>query len=123
MRIVLEKYEFEDSMKEQASRMIENNRHNSLTTCYYLTLKRFIRSGGKSIADITRYNPSKIEQIIQEELAKHQQAAGGPSDLAKPLSLVKDAQPQVASQDVLGSDQPGIVVQVQGKKGIAKGKQ
>jgi len=43
-----------------ARHQIESNRHNSLTTTYYLTLKRFIRQGGKSIADITKYNPVKI---------------------------------------------------------------
>ncbi len=36
------------------------NRHNGLTTTYYLTLKRFIRQGGKSIADITKYNAEKV---------------------------------------------------------------
>jgi hypothetical protein len=39
---------------------ISQNRHNSLTTTYYLTLKRFVRQGGKSIADITKYNNEKI---------------------------------------------------------------
>jgi hypothetical protein len=37
-----------------------NNRHNSTTTIYYLLLKRFIRKGGKSIADITKYNPQEF---------------------------------------------------------------
>ena len=40
------------------------NRHNGLTTSYYLTLKKFIRTGGKSIADITNYNPEKIELLL-----------------------------------------------------------
>jgi hypothetical protein len=36
------------------------NRHNALTTTYHLTLKRFIRQGGKSIADITKYDAEAI---------------------------------------------------------------
>lgn len=43
------------------------NRHNGLTTAYYLTLKRFIRQGGKSIADITKYNAEKVQNMINEE--------------------------------------------------------
>ena len=43
------------------------NRHNGLTTAYYLTLKRFIRQGGKSIADITKYNAVKTQSLIDEE--------------------------------------------------------
>jgi hypothetical protein len=47
---------------------ISQNRHNSLTTTYYLTLKRFVRQGGKSIADITKYNNEKIvKQMINEQ--------------------------------------------------------
>jgi len=66
----LEKYPFDDGVRDHARRFIEANKHNPLTTCYYLTLKRFIRSGGKSIADITKYNPSQIERLIQNELIK-----------------------------------------------------
>ena len=58
LQIILEKYEFDEDMRLSARRFIEANKHNPLTTCYYLTLKRFIRSGGKSIADITKYNPT-----------------------------------------------------------------
>lgn len=43
------------------------NRHNGFTTAYYLTLKRFIRQGGKSIADVTKYNAEKIQAMINEE--------------------------------------------------------
>ena len=34
-----------------------NNRHNSITTTYYLLLKKHIRKGGQSIADIIKYKP------------------------------------------------------------------
>jgi hypothetical protein len=62
----LAKYRLEKTFKEARSE-IENNRHNSLTTTYYLTLKRFLRQGGKSVADITKYNPEKIIQALQQE--------------------------------------------------------
>ena len=70
LQIVLEKYPFDEGTRENARRLIEANKHNPLTTCYYLTLKRFIRSGNKSIADITKYNPEHIERMIQNELIK-----------------------------------------------------
>jgi len=61
---VLDKYPFDEGTRDNARRLIEANKHNPLTTCYYLTLKRFIRSGNKSIADITKYNPEHIERMI-----------------------------------------------------------
>ena len=42
---------------EQVKRFVEANRHNMQTTAYYLLLKKFIRQGGRTIADITLYNP------------------------------------------------------------------
>lgn len=63
---VLAKYRLDKTFKESRAE-IESNRHNSLTTTYYLTLKRFIRQGGKSIADITKYNAEKITQLLQQE--------------------------------------------------------
>lgn len=66
---ILDKYTLHKTMKE-ASYDITQNRHNSLTTTYYLTLKRFLRQGGKSIADLTKYNPEKIlEMGLEEQLA------------------------------------------------------
>ena len=62
--------------------MIEINRHNGLSTAYYLTLKKFIRQGGKSIADITNYNPEKIEKLLQEQYLTQ-------SDLNNQQALVK----------------------------------
>ena len=46
---------------ETASKLILHNRHNSTTTVYYLLLKRFLRKGGVSIADITKYNPEDFK--------------------------------------------------------------
>lgn len=54
---VMEKLDIKDVTLEEARSQIEQNRQTSVTTAYYLSLKRFIRSGGKSIADITKYNP------------------------------------------------------------------
>lgn len=74
LQIVLDKYLFDQEVKDNARRLIEANKHNPLTTCYYLTLKRFIRSGGKSIADITKYDQEKIKDMIQNEMIKQQQS-------------------------------------------------
>ena len=73
LKNVLEKYDGSFEQRYQlayARKQVEMNRHNSLTTTYYLTLKRFIRQGGKSIADITKYNAQKIEKMLEEERMK-----------------------------------------------------
>lgn len=36
-----------------ARKYIESNKHNHLTTAYYLLLKKHIQNGGRSIADIS----------------------------------------------------------------------
>eukprot|EP00826_Nyctotherus_ovalis_P012849 TRINITY_DN1341_c0_g1_i23.p1 TRINITY_DN1341_c0_g1~~TRINITY_DN1341_c0_g1_i23.p1 ORF type:complete len:421 (+),score=84.19 TRINITY_DN1341_c0_g1_i23:73-1335(+) len=38
---------------EYTQKCIEANKHNSATTTYYLLLQRFIRAGGKSVADLS----------------------------------------------------------------------
>jgi hypothetical protein len=63
---ILAKNNFKKSILEAYSD-ISQNRHNSLTTTYHLMLKRFIRQGGKSIADISKYNSEKIVQLIVAE--------------------------------------------------------
>lgn len=40
----LKKYEID---VDQARGMIENNKHNNITTTYYLFLKKFLREGGQ----------------------------------------------------------------------------
>lgn len=47
--------------EQQAIKYVTNNRHNSITTVYYLILKRHIRKGGKSVADITKYKPEDFQ--------------------------------------------------------------
>ena len=54
-----------------------------MTTAYYLTLKRFIRSGGKSIADITKYNPHMVQKLIEQEHVKQQQKASEDNYIAE----------------------------------------
>jgi hypothetical protein len=51
----------------EARRQVEQNRHNGLTTTYYLALKRYLRQGNKSIADITKYNAERIAEILKAE--------------------------------------------------------
>ena len=40
---VMKKHKITDVSLAEARRQVEQNRHNSLTTTYYLTLKRWIR--------------------------------------------------------------------------------
>jgi len=47
--------------EQQAKRHVTNNRHNSITTIYYLILKKHLRKGGQSIADITKYHPDNFK--------------------------------------------------------------
>jgi hypothetical protein len=57
---VLTKYGIKDVTVEEARGAIEQNRHNGLSTTYYLALKRWLRQGNKSIADITKYNAEQV---------------------------------------------------------------
>jgi hypothetical protein len=63
----MEKLDCRDLTLEEARLQIEQNRHTGLTTAYYLSLKRFIRQGGKSAADITKYNPALVQKLIEQE--------------------------------------------------------
>ena len=37
---------------DYASKCLEANRHNNITTTYYLAMKKFVREGGKSSYDL-----------------------------------------------------------------------
>ena len=63
------------------------NRHNGLTTAYYLCLKKFIRQGGKSIADITNYNPERMELMLQNEHMKQQEASNQQQQYVKQIQI------------------------------------
>jgi len=52
--------DYETVDEEKAKNYVINNRHNSITTIYYLILKKHLRKGGKSIADITKYHPQNF---------------------------------------------------------------
>ena len=61
MDIISKINDYESSDEQQAVKYVTNNRHNSLTTTYYLILKKHIRKGGASIADITKYKPDDFK--------------------------------------------------------------
>ncbi|CAD8057591.1 unnamed protein product [Paramecium sonneborni] len=54
---------------EYAEKCIETNRHNHVTTTYYLLLKKYIISGNKSIADISSelFDPQRISTRQQTQ--------------------------------------------------------
>lgn len=61
MNIVDQVREIEEVDPDQAKRFVCHNRHNSTTTIYYLLLKRYLRKGGQSIADIKKYVPDEFK--------------------------------------------------------------
>ena len=87
--MIAELNEVEKTEEAIARRHILSNRHNSTTTIYYLLLKRHLRKGGASIADITKYNaddfkpghpnPVKKLQFIQKHRSQSQDCE--PADL------------------------------------------
>lgn len=126
LQIVLDKYEFDEGTRENARRYIEANKHNPLTTCYYLTLKRFIRSGGKSIADITKYNPDQIERLIQNELIKQQQQQEQANQDSKSqqklvMSFEMSTNKSKTEEKHHVASQGGFVVQLSGNTGAPGG--
>lgn len=44
---------------EKTQSYLEANRHNNLTTTYYLALKKFIKEGGDSVCDFSSKNFDK----------------------------------------------------------------
>jgi len=93
--------EIEKTEESIAKKHILNNRDNSTTTIYYLLLKRHLRKGGMSIADITKYNaedfkpahpnPVRKLQFIQKHRSQSQdcEPAGWEQELVENLSQVK----------------------------------
>ena len=67
MDIIAKVNDYETVEEALAKKYVTNNRHNSITTVYYLILKKELRKGGVSIADITKYHPDnfKIPKPIQ----------------------------------------------------------
>jgi 5'-AMP-activated protein kinase catalytic alpha subunit len=44
---------------DYASKCLEANRHNNITTTYYLALKKFIKEGGRTLCDLADKNFDK----------------------------------------------------------------
>ena len=61
MDIISQLKNYEETDEAQARKYVLTNRHNSATTIYYLLLKRHLRKGGTSIADITKYNADNFK--------------------------------------------------------------
>ena len=115
--------EVEKTEEAVAKKHILNNRHNSTTTIYYLLLKRHLRKGGTSIADITKYNaedfktghpnPVRRLQFIQKHRSQSQDCE--PADLG--AGAGRKSQPsQIASInskniDMAGAKRDGAQVQ------------
>lgn len=59
---------------EQTKAMILNNKHNSVTSTYYLMLLKHIRNGGYSIADLRFYKPTPIQKSDSAANPKQLQA-------------------------------------------------
>lgn len=70
MNIIEQVREVEDVDHEQARKYVASNRHNATTTIYYLLLKRHLRKGGQSIADIKKYDPGECKKNAENGRAK-----------------------------------------------------
>lgn len=83
-----------------------NNRHNNITTIYYLILKKHLRKGGQSIADITKYNPDnfKVPQVPQVPVFKKTKLT---EESDKIPSIIVN-QPKMASQIKLKKTAPSL---------------
>jgi hypothetical protein len=53
--------EIESCDVQQARRHVANFRHNNITTIYYLLLKKHLRDGGESVADLLKYRPEDFK--------------------------------------------------------------
>lgn len=84
MNIVEQVREVEEVDPEQARKYIASNRHNATTTIYYLLLKRHLRKGGQSSADIKKYDADECKRNAENGRAK--------------LNLLKQAHPRSQSQ-------------------------
>ena len=58
---------------DYASKCIDANKHNHVTTTYYLLLRKYIANGGKSIADISseHFESSLIVPNKREKKSKN----------------------------------------------------
>ena len=68
-KIIVEQVESLGYDKSIITQSLENNRHNKLTILYYLILRKFIRNGHVSNADISSimFRPKKLDEVQQME--------------------------------------------------------
>lgn len=65
----------------ECAKFVQTNRHNANTTLYYLLLKRHIRKGGESIADLTKYNAADFLKESRQNLVQQKRALSQCIDL------------------------------------------
>lgn len=61
---ILKKLEDYSLDTQHAQKCIEANKHNHITTAYYLLLKKHLQNGGTSIADYSHMSEGDLSQII-----------------------------------------------------------
>lgn len=68
---ILKELEYFNIDINHAKLCVEANKHNHLTTTYYLLLQRFLRNGGVSNADLSRMkSPHKVQSKTEKTMKK-----------------------------------------------------
>ena len=107
MNIVSKINDYETVDENQARKYVQNNRHNSSTTIYYLILKKHLRKGGDSIADITKYDPDNFKPeiaqkpiTIQQKVFKNESQTSNKMkhDMQKEILILDKPKSKMASQ-------------------------
>lgn len=109
----------EQCEEQQAAKYVANNRHNSITTIYYLILKRHLRKGGTSIADITKYKPEDFQPgaSLSRTRGPPEEAGGYPTE-AKVQLANKNAKGATGDGPVAGDGKQKMVTQIKLRKDI-----
>ena len=66
-------------------RCIEANKHNHITTTYYLLLKKHLRNGGNSVADLSRYEAGSVD-CLNKRLNSTVQYVGSTNQKTDPFA-------------------------------------
>lgn len=105
--------------EQQVVKYVTNNRHNSITTIYYLILKRYLRKGGKSIADITKYKPEDFQPgaSLSRTRALPEEVAGYPTE-AKVQLASKNPKGLSGESATAGESKQKMVTQIKLRKDI-----
>ena len=82
--IILNQMEAFGFNQEYAKKCIEANKHNHLTTTYYLLLQRHLKNGGKSVADLSTAAHSTVM------LTKPQDLMGIKDKIAEKIAISKE---------------------------------